>query len=92
MKKEEIDIMKAKFKAKTWTILETGILGDFKGCYITIKAESIVVSQKNQPEKLALVDIKNNTKKQQYVEQLACGAYIASICHTKATFDYSIAA
>jgi len=29
---------------------------------------------------------------QQYVEQRARGAYLASICQPEATFDYSIAA
>lgn len=37
-----------------------------------------------------LVDINDNTKKQQYVEQRTCGVYIASICQTEVTFDYSI--
>lgn len=47
MKKKESKIIKAKFKAKTQTILETGILRDFNGYSITIKAESIMVIQKN---------------------------------------------
>ena len=92
MKKEETEIMEAKFKAKTRTILETGASGDFNGCRMTIEAESIMVVQKNQAEKLVLVDIKDNAKKQQYVEQRARGAYIASICQPEATFDYLIAA
>ena len=64
IKKEETEIMKAKFKAKTRTILETGASGDFNGCRMTIKAESIMVVQKNQAEKLVLVDVKDNAKKQ----------------------------
>ena len=75
--------MEAKFKAKTLTILEIGILRDFNGCYIAIKAESIMVVKKNQTEKLVLVDIKDNAKTQQYVEQHVCGAYITSICHRR---------
>ncbi len=39
-----------------------------------------------------LVDVKDNAKKQQYMEQRARGTYIASICQPEATFDYSIAA
>ncbi len=39
-----------------------------------------------------LVDIKDKAKKQQYVEQRARSAYIAWICQSEATFDYSIAA
>ena len=72
--------------------METGASGDFNGCQITIEAESIMVIQKNQVEKLVFVDIKDNAKKQQYVEQRAGRAYIASICQIKAKFDYSIAA
>ena len=64
MKKEETVIMEVKFKAKTRTILEIGVSGDFNDCYMTIKAESIMVVQKNQAEKLVLVDIKDNAKKQ----------------------------
>ena len=92
MKKEETEIMEAKFKAKTQIILENGASRDFNGCRMTIEADSIMVVQKNQVEKLVFVDIKDNAKKQQYVEQHTCGAYIASICQMEATFDYSIAA
>ena len=63
MKKEETEIMMAKFKAKTQTILEIGASKDFTGCCMTIKAESIMVVQKYQAEKLVLVDIKDNAKK-----------------------------
>ena len=51
MKKKETEIIEAKFKAKTQTILETGASRDFNGCRITIKAKSIIVVQKNQAEK-----------------------------------------
>lgn len=47
MKKEETEIIKAKFKVKTQIILETGILRDFNNCHITIKTEFIIVIQKN---------------------------------------------
>ena len=90
--KKEGEIIEAKFKAKSQIILETGASGDFNGCRMTIEAEFIIVVKKNQVEKLVLVDIKDNAKKQQYVEQCTCGAYIASIYQPKATFNYSIAA
>ena len=64
MKKEETEIMKAKFKAKTQTILETGVSGDFNGCRMIIEAESIMIIQRYQIEKLVLIDIKDNIKKQ----------------------------
>ncbi len=68
MKKEEKEIIKAKFKAKNQTILESGISGNYNGCHMTIGAKFIIVVQKNQAEKLVLVDIKDNTKKQHYIE------------------------
>ena len=46
MKKEETEIMEAKFKAKIQTILETGSSRNFNGDCMTIKAESIMVVQK----------------------------------------------
>ena len=92
MKKEETKIIKANFKAKTQTILQTGTARDFNGCRMTIQNESIMVVQKNQAKKSVLIDIKNNAKKQQYMEQRTRGAYIALICQPEATFDYSIAA
>ena len=47
MKKEEKEIIKAKFKAKNRTMLKTSVSGDFNGCCMTSKAESIMVIQKN---------------------------------------------
>lgn len=47
MNKNEAEIAEAKFKAKLWTILEIGVLRDFKGYCIIIKAKSIIVMQKN---------------------------------------------
>lgn len=41
--KEKIEIIKVKFKAKSWTIFETGILEDFNGCCIIIQDKSIIV-------------------------------------------------
>ncbi|MCJ1345194.1 hypothetical protein MMC31_003400, partial [Peltigera leucophlebia] len=56
--------MEAKFKAKIQTILETGASKDFNNCRMVIEAESIMVVQKNQPDKLVLVNIKDNARKQ----------------------------
>ncbi len=64
MKKEEKEIIKAKFKAKNQTILKTSVSGDFNSCHMIIRAESIMIKQKNQAEKLVLVDVKDNIKKQ----------------------------
>ena len=64
IKNEEIEIMETKFKAKTRTIFETSASEDFNGCRMTIKAEFIMIIQKNQVEKLIFINIKDNAKKQ----------------------------
>lgn len=64
MNKKKAEIIEAKFKAKSQTILQTGTLRDFNSCRMIIKAESIMIIQKNQEEKLVLSDIKDNAKKQ----------------------------
>ena len=92
MRKEKSEIIEAKFKAKTQTILGTGASRGFNHYCIIIEAEFIMVIQKNQAEKLIFVDIKDNAKKQPYIEQHARGAYIVSIYQLEATFHYSIAA
>ena len=63
MKKEETEIIKTKFKAKTQTILKTDVSDNFQNCYMTIEADFIIVVQNNQTEKLVLIDIKDNAKK-----------------------------
>ncbi len=63
MKKKEKKIIEAIFKAKNRTILEIGVSGNFNGCYMTIRAESIIVIQNNLAEKFMLVDINDNAKK-----------------------------
>lgn len=62
--KEKAKIIEAKFKVKSQKMLETSILRDFYGCYITIKDKSIIVIQKKQAKKLLFVDFKDNIKKQ----------------------------
>lgn len=73
MNKEEIEIMEANFKAKSQIMLETGISRDFNGLHMTIKDKAIMIVQKDQTDKLLIIDIKDNTKKQQYVEYINCG-------------------
>lgn len=63
IKKEKIEIMEAKFKAKTQIISETGVSKDFNGCHMIIGAESIIFVQKNLAEKLVVVNIRDNAKK-----------------------------
>lgn len=77
MKKEEKEIIKARLKAKNQIIQEISLSADFGGYSMTIEAESIIVLQRNEAEKLVLIDVKNNAKKQWYIEQRTCSAYIA---------------
>lgn len=51
IKKEEKEIIRAKFKAKDQIIPEIGISPDFNGCSMTIEVESIINLQKNQAER-----------------------------------------
>lgn len=64
IKKEKTETIEAKFKTKTWIMLEADVSRDFNCCYVIIEAEFIIIVQKNQEEKLVLVDIKDNIKKQ----------------------------
>lgn len=51
MKKKEIEIIEANFKAKTQIILNTSVLRNFNSYYMIITAEFIMVVQKNQIKK-----------------------------------------
>lgn len=63
MNKKEIEIIKAKFKAKSWSILETDISKNFNGCHIIIEDKVIIVVKKYYVDKLLVVDIEDNAKK-----------------------------
>jgi len=53
---------------------------------------ALSLRQKGQGGKIRLVDIKSHDCAQQYIEQRARGAYIASTCQPEASFDLSVAA
>ena len=71
MKNEDTEIMENKFKVKILTILEISASGNFNSYCMTIEVEFIIIVQKNYAEKLVFIDIKGNTKKQQYMKQCA---------------------
>ena len=50
MKKTRLEIMEAKLKAKTRTILKTGASGDWNNYCMIIEAESILIVQNNKAE------------------------------------------
>lgn len=78
--KKEAEIIKVKFEAKSQIILQTDTLGDFNSCHIMIEDVSNIIVQKNQVEKLFIIYIKNDVKKQQYIEQRTYSTYIPSVC------------
>ena len=66
---------------------------DFNGCTLTMDAgQALNLRQKGQGGRIKLVDIKASDRAQQYTEQRARGAYIASTCQPEASFDLSAAA
>ena len=67
---------------------------DFNGCTLNMHASEATLSltQKGQGGKIKLVEIHASDRAQQYMEQRARGAYIASTCQPEASFDLSVAA
>jgi hypothetical protein len=65
----------------------------FNRCVVTIEPNSTIhLTQKDQEKKIQPVNKKGDDLQQKYLEQRACGVYIASICQLKASFDLSVAA
>ncbi|KAF7570471.1 hypothetical protein PtrM4_104730 [Pyrenophora tritici-repentis] len=91
---EEKKIQKAEFRSKPKSVLTPEIQLDFNGCTLTIDASKPILNlrQKGQGGKIKLVDVRAPDRAQQYTEQRARGAYIASTCQPEASFDLSVAA
>jgi hypothetical protein len=90
--REDKKLKEARFTAKPKQVLAPGSPLIFNGGIVSLDGDSITLQQKGQASNLALVDEDPSTRKQQYVEQRARGAYIASICQPEACFDLSTAA
>jgi hypothetical protein len=85
---EDEMIKEAKFTAKPKQKLTPANPLAFNGCILTFREDNtLALQQKKQGEKLKIT-----TNGQEYVEQRARGAYIASICQPEAAFDLSAAA
>ena len=54
--------------------------------------DGIKLVQKGQGDRIELINYKSDLFKQDYLEQRARGAYIATICQPEAAFDLSVAA
>jgi hypothetical protein len=90
--KEDSELAKANFRAKPKTMLTPNEPIIFNGGVLSMEEDSIVLRQKRQGDKLKQVDAKESTYRQDYMEQRARGAYIATVCQPEASFDLSIAA
>ncbi|KAL0934791.1 uncharacterized protein CTRU02_209382 [Colletotrichum truncatum] len=90
---EDEQLEKAAFTAKAKNILTIDEPLQFNGGIIALSTDnSINLRQKGQAKKLRCIETTEPNPKQQYVEQRARGAYIASICQPEACFDLSTAA
>ena len=91
---EEDELRKAKFTAKLKEQLfpENPLM--FNSCILNQQQTGSILElwQKQQGKKLKLIDLKSTTAQQDYMEQRAWAAYIATICQPEASFDLSIAA
>ena len=87
---KEDELVKANLMAKPKEKLNliTPLL--FNGCILSLNEDSIALRQKGQGKKIDVINV--NSLKQGYVEQRACGAYVASIYQPKAFFNLSITA
>jgi hypothetical protein len=90
--REDEQLKKAAFSAKPKEMLTPSNPLIFNGGIVTLEGHNLILRQKGQAKNLALVETDVPTTKQQYVEQRARGAYIASICQPEACFDLSTAA
>ncbi|KAF7578394.1 hypothetical protein PtrM4_026340 [Pyrenophora tritici-repentis] len=80
------------FRAKPKERLSKEVSLEFNGCTLTLRGDTILLTQKGQSAKIEIINLKAANRAQKYIEQRARGAYIASICQPKASFDLSAAA
>ena len=89
---EQDELEKAHFTAKPKQMLTTTEPMMFNGCTLTQQDDgTLYLRQKGQGKKISLIATGFNLR-QEYVQQRARGAYIASSCQPEATFDLSTAA
>jgi hypothetical protein len=91
-RREDEQLKEAAFNAKPKQVLSEDEPLAFNGGVVTLTQKSLTLRQKGQAMRLQPVDPTSPSAKQQYVEQRARGAYIASICQPEACFDLSSAA
>jgi hypothetical protein len=87
---ENSKLQKAQLTAKPKDKLSAELSLMFNRCTVTIKPNSTIhLTQKDQEKNIQLVNQKKDNLQQEYLKQRARGAYIASICQPKATFNLS---
>ena len=91
-RREEEELQKAGFRAKPKTILSQNQPIEFNGGKTQLAQDKIILTQKGQAKHLRTIDPLAEDAAQQYIEQRARGAYIASVCQPEAAFDLSTAA
>jgi len=92
IKLEQDELEKAKLSAKPVDTLsdETPLI--FNGGILRTEGDDIVLVQKGQGKKLQLMNTKSDTRTEEYREQRARGAYLATTCQPEASFDLSVTA
>jgi hypothetical protein len=90
---EDEELQRAHLSAKPREELSSTSNLIFNGCVLTQNSDdTMTLLQKDQGKKLQLVNEKGENPQQEYLEQRARGAYIASICQPEASYDLSVAA
>ena len=90
---EDSELQKAQLTAKPRDQLTTEVKLMFNGCILSMDSnDTLHIVQKDQGKKLKLATETGDGLQQEYLEQRARGAYIASICQPEALFDLSVAA
>lgn len=89
---EASKLLEAKLKAKDRDILSPSSPITFNGGTLTMEGDSVILKGKGQGEKLKLVDAESMTLKQDYAQQRARAAWIASGWQPEASCSLSLAA
>lgn len=93
MKKEGSEITMTGFRAKPPILLTTLTPVNFNGCIVKLLEDgSLVMGQKDQANKIELIDLNSATRNADYRSQRARGAYISTLCQPEAQYDLSVAA
>ena len=90
---EDTELQKAQLTAKPRGMLSTEFKLIFNGCVLSVDSDGTLhLIQKDQGQKLKPVTIGGDNTQQEYLEQRARGAYIASIYQLEASYDLLVVA